>query len=417
MILRDYLEYATDCKEVPEMFHVWGAYTVISSCVSRRVWFNMGNLNIFPNLYVMYVGDAGNGKSIAMDRVRKVLTATEYTAISNSVETPEGLLRHMNGQPDKDPPIPSPVAFDTLWPDGQVNPVYPITIIANEFVNFINKAPENWIAFLNDVYDQDNYTYRTKTQGADNLIGPYVGLIGALTTEVSSELQNARIISSGFARRTIFQYGVRDFANPCPIPETKPESVAVMASVVKQCAALATCKGEFRWSNDAKSTYERWYITNMPKTQEMPSHLRSWTTSKPIQIIKLGMLTSLAESHDLVIEKRHIDVTLAYLEIMEKDLFKIFGGLGRNELAAVTVKILDIIEKHRDPVQESSLRDRLWNDCRPPLDFDACIKHLVSSHRIVRYQTKIGEDIDILISTQDKMREYMARTGARVAPQ
>ena len=31
----------------------------------------------------------------------------------------------------------------------------PITIIANEFVNFINKAPENWIHLLNDIYDTD----------------------------------------------------------------------------------------------------------------------------------------------------------------------------------------------------------------------------------------------------------------------
>jgi hypothetical protein len=252
----------------------------------------------------------------------------------------------MNGQPDKDPPIPSPVAFDTLWPDGMVAPVYPITIIANEFVNFINKAPENWIAFLNDVYDQDNYTYRTKTQGADNLIGPYVGLIGALTTEVSSDLQNARVISSGFARRTIFQYGVRDFANPCPIPEVSAATTEVKVSVIKQCAALATCKGEFRWTNDAKATYERWYITNMPKTQEMPTHLRSWTTSKPTQIIKLGMLTALAESHDLVIEKRHIDLTLAYLDVMEKDLFKIFEAWDATTRSGLSKT--SILKKHRD---------------------------------------------------------------------
>ena len=285
MILSDYLDY-TAGTEVPDMFNVWGGYFLVSTCVSRRVWFRLGNLTIFPNIYVMLVGDAGNGKTVAIKSIKTVLHGAEFTAISNSVETPEGLLRHMNGQPDKDPPIPSPVAFETLWPDGMVAPVYPTAVIANEFVNFINKAQDNWIAFLNDVYDEDNYTYRTKTMGKDNLIGPYITLFGALTTEVSFDLQNAKIISSGFARRTIFQYGARNFEVPHAIPETNPENIAILKSIIKQVQALSRCKGEFRWSNDAKATYKEWYDLDMPKnpgdasTPSLVDHVQTDPTHK-----------------------------------------------------------------------------------------------------------------------------------------
>ena len=55
------------------------------------------------------------------------------------------------------------------------------------------------------------------------------------------------------------------------------------------------------------------------------------------------MLTSLSISHDMVIEKEHIDAALALLMEVEKDLYSIFGGAGRNELGNVALKIFSYI--------------------------------------------------------------------------
>ncbi len=211
--LRDYLEYSTG-NEAPEMFHVWGGYVALSAAISRRVWLPFEDTAIFPNIYVMFVGPAGNGKTWAMRKVKRVLAELSDVPISGSVETPPGLWRFMNGNPKADPPVDSPVAFPARWPDGQVREVHPMTIIANEFINFISVDDKGWINALNDIYDEDLYRYRTKNMGEDILLGPYIVLLGALTNEVASDLQKTRIISTGLARRTLFQYGERRWNDP-----------------------------------------------------------------------------------------------------------------------------------------------------------------------------------------------------------
>ena len=155
------------------------------------MWLPFGDEAIFPNLYVLLVGEAGNGKTVALRKAKRILTEINDTALSRSVETPEGLWRYMNGEPKADPPIESPVCFIARWPDGQLRECHPMTIIANEFVNFISKDPEGWMHSLNDIYDEDKYEYRTKNKGEDNLTGPYIVILGALTTEVSFDLQKS----------------------------------------------------------------------------------------------------------------------------------------------------------------------------------------------------------------------------------
>src|SRR3954470_20553842 len=117
--LRDYLTYATG-NEAPDLFHVWSGYAALSAAVSRRVWLVDGDQAIFPNLYVMLVGDAGCGKSTALRRAKRMLAELGTVPISRNVETPEGLWRFMAGDPSVNPPVPSPVQFIAKWPDGQL---------------------------------------------------------------------------------------------------------------------------------------------------------------------------------------------------------------------------------------------------------------------------------------------------------
>ena len=58
---------------------------------------------IYPNIYAVLVGDAGNGKSLALSEVRDLLVDIENVPIAHSIETPEGLLSRLAGDPDRDP--------------------------------------------------------------------------------------------------------------------------------------------------------------------------------------------------------------------------------------------------------------------------------------------------------------------------
>jgi hypothetical protein len=408
--LRDYLAYATG-NEAPEMFHVWSGYACLSAAISRRVWLPYGDEAIYPNIYVMLVGDAGNGKSFALRKAKRLLAELGNVPIARSVETPEGLWRFMNGDRTISPPIPSPVMFLARWPDGQVREVHPMTIVANEFINFISMNQVGWINALNDIYDEDKYEYRTKNKGEDNLIGPYIVFLGALTTEVSSDLQKTRIIATGFARRTIFQYGERNWHNPHSIPGGSGEvEKELRRCAISHAKTLQKIGGQFTWSEETQRWWKAWYDPHIAEIPNYTPQTKPWFASKHVQVLKIGLLTALSEGTDLELRIPHLEVALAYLAEMEKDLYKVFGGVGRNELAMVALKIFEYVANLREPIARTKLQTIFFSACKPPNDFNECMTYLVNSGKLVETMVLLKDRAgQSLIATREIMNAFSAR--------
>lgn len=384
--LRDYLLYCRG-NESPDSFHVWGAYVALSAAIGRKVWLPFGKGEVFPNIYVMYVGGAGNGKSAAMRNVRKILKALDDVPLSVSVETVEGMLRFIGGTPATDgkEAVAYPYKVPTKWPDGVVRDTHPMTIIANEYIDFISKNPEGWTNLLVNIYDEDNYGYRTKNQGEDFILGPYFVLLGALTTEISTDLHKTKILSTGLARRVIFQWGQRKFHEPCAIPEDTPEQREAFTRCLAHLKHLRSLCGEITWDADVKHWWTKWYNVHNRQVLLQPITTQGWFASKPDQVLKLGILTALSEAPDARrLEIPHLIMALRFLEEMEPDLPKVFGGAGRNELAGVALKMVEYLEPFGHPVPMSLMQNNFFSMCKPPNEFNDCLNHLISTKKIKR---------------------------------
>lgn len=404
-----YLEYARH-NEAPLMFHVWGGITCLSAATGRRVWLPKGEgEELFPNTYTIYVGAAGNGKSSAMNKVSRLLAElpTVTDSVSYSVETVPGFLRYIAGEPNAKIPIPSPVKFQTVWPDGQLRDVHPMTIIANEFINFIGKDQEGWIGFLNDVYDRDRYGYRTKNMGKDYMTGPYVVLLGALTTQVSFELQRSKIIESGFARRTFFQFGERQLDNPHPFPSEGEHIVAARVAALAHLRRVVNARGAFQWGEGVREWWSDWYCQHSREIPFKPQNVVGWYNSKPDQVLRVAMLLALSESNALVLTVDHITLALSYIAAMETELHRVFGGIGRNELASVASRIGDMIEGSPAVWTANTLRTEFFSHCTGQ-EFDICIDHLVASERISRKSVVLGPINETLIARPAVLAEFVS---------
>lgn len=418
--LHDYMIYAGG-SESPDMFTTWAGFTTLSAAVGRKVWLPFGEEAKYPNIYVMFVGDAGNGKSYTMAKAKRLLGEVGLP-YSGSLETPPGMWRYMSGNPKADPPIPAPenVKRTVRWPDGVLRDVHSMTIVANEFINFISLDQQGWVSGLNDISDSDHYHYRTKNMGEDSLLGPYIVLIGALTTEVSTDLQKARIISTGLARRTLFQYGQRAFNNPCPTPTFTPEQKAARASCVEHLMRLnsnSVC-GAFDWPDDVNEWWGAWYRPHLAAVPTRNPSIRSWYATKADQVLKLAMLTSLSEGTDLKLRVPHFELAIHYLSRLEEDLPKIFGGVGRNELAGVAIKMYEFVQYLPTPVTRMKLHSQFFHHCKPPNDFDQCLDHLVNTKLVVRssFVNPKNQTLLDLVATPDVMTKFAA-TFAQLGPE
>lgn len=397
------------------MFNVWGAYVSLSAAIGRRVWLPFADRYTYANLYVMYVGKAGNGKSTAMGFVRKLIYETDSKIqVSGSVETAQYTWVFMAGDKTNPDKIIEGNCLELVRaPSGALVESHPYLILANEFINFISTDDKNWISGLNDIFDQDIFRYSTKNKGTNVVHGPYVVMLAALTNEGASEMQKNNIIQSGLARRTIFQYGERDFENPKPWPILTPEQVAAYGRCLAHMKVLRKVAGQFTVTDDAMSWWMNWYCENSRMVPKRSPTVESWYSSRPDQVKKLAMLTSLSESTDLIIRPQHFIDADAWLQVLEKDLYKIFGGAGRNELAGVSVKVIEFLAAQPEPIAKKRLITRLWNNIPgrdPGREIDNIINYLKQTDQIMECQMVDAKGNlivgDTLIATPEIMKRF-----------
>lgn len=422
--IRDYLIYA-DGDEVPKMFHLWGAYVCLSAAIGRKVWKAWGDNAIYPNLYVMYVGDAGNGKSWAMGKVKRVLTAVPGMTeqFSSSIETPQALIRRMVGDDSKTPPVQGLGKFPVKWPDGVTRDSHHAIIMASEFINYISLQDKEWVNVLNDIYDTDNYHYHTLAQGAMiNVTGPYITMLGALTTEVSNDLQKQRIVATGFARRTLFQYGERQWHAPVSEPTFTPEQAKAKARAIERLRELRQLGGEFQWADESVAKWwTKWYEDHTRSVPKKSPQVKSWFSSKPVQVLKLAMLTSLADSSDLKIREIDLQIAIEQLGNLELDLHKVFGGAGRNELASIGVKITEYLTTLNEVIFWKTLYGQTFPmfDKRDPMkDFEATLTWLKDQNQIAECSGMVANFTTPvrLIGTPAVIARFVAENGPKQPP-
>jgi hypothetical protein len=414
--LRDYLTYAAD-NEAPKMFHVWAALTAVSASVGRRVFLAWGTRAMYCNIYVLLVGDAGNGKSITMVNFKKLFRAIKpELQHSASRESPQGLWQFMTGNLDIKPPIEAGAMELIKWPNGQLLPTHPMLILANEFLNFISMDDKGWINELNDIYDEDMYHYRTKNAGQNKVIGPYITMLGGLTTDVALDMQKAKIISTGLARRVLFQFGSRRFEDPHAFLTETEEQRAAFSRCETHLNLLRKSAGEFQWNDQAKQWFKDWYDNHSQLTPKRSPQTRSWFTSKPDQLLKIAMVLSLCESVDFNLTVQNFREAAEFLEVLERDLYRIFGGVGRNETAGVAMQVFEYIAGLTEPISKKQLWIKMFNFLSPKdarKEFDEVLSYLAETKKIQIHglivTTKSGSFTDPIIATPEVLQAWAAR--------
>ena len=76
-----YFKYV-EGTEPPAVFHRWAIIGAVGAMLGRQVWFPFGSSRLFPNKYIMFVGDPGTRKSTAIKRATKLISLAGYDKFS-----------------------------------------------------------------------------------------------------------------------------------------------------------------------------------------------------------------------------------------------------------------------------------------------------------------------------------------------
>lgn len=364
----DFLEYNSG-NECPPPYVRWTAYSLLSAAIGRRVYFHMDYFTIWPNLYVLLIGDSGIKKSAAADLGITILKAAiPDIPVSADNETHQGTILYMDSEK----------SLRTFRNEkGEIIEYKPYCIFASEFMDYISNNPDGYIKFLTNIYDRpDSYTYRLKQENRV-LTRPYVTLHACTTPIWLTDQIKAKTFGAGFGRRVVMVcYNKEKRLRPFM---TEPMRLA-RDRCIAHIATLQNLAGPCKLEPDAEKFYWDWYLGD--KRPDDP-FLKDWWSSKKIIIMKLAILTSLSERTDLRITLDYIQLALGMLDEVEQNLSIVTERIGRSELVEPSLTILNMLRNNKGAMFKKELQRRTLRDFKSTTEQWQVLQHLRETDQII----------------------------------
>ena len=341
-----------DNTEAPSNFHFWTAMSTVSALLGRKCYVPQGYFTIFPQLYVVLVGPPGLKKSSALNAGKNLLRSLEKFPLAPEATTREALLEVM-GENKMEYQV-----------NGKPLTYYQASIFASELSEFIGgrHINQSMMSFLTAVWDEPYFEYRTKNKGTVKLPSPYLTLLAATTPGWITSNLKSDIITDGFARRTIFVF--EDSRHKLvDWPETTEKESEAYRVLKREIQRIHSIGGQFSLTEEAREAWREFYISLQEKVLDKDETVQSYYSSKHVLVLKLCMCLSACFRSDRIIDSELLVLAQKCFADTEKNLEKVFSGLGRNELKQYQVKILDkIVAAGEKGISKRELTAQFYRD-------------------------------------------------------
>ena len=350
--------------EAPIVFHRWSLLSALGAYLGRQFWFPFGDFRIFPNQYVMLLGDPGTRKSTAIKMAKRVLSQAGYDKFSAERTSKEKFLLDLEGIEGeagliKDKNLAMQNLFGDAYEIGEPREVY---ICADEFNEFVGSGNMEFLSLLGSLWDWDDvsapFRQRLKTSRSVNIFQPTISIMAGNTHAGFAEAFPPQSVGQGFLSRLILVYGEgsgKKIAFPEKPSDKLKDELATMLGVIR-----AKVVGEATMSRQAKDIIETIYRTF---TGLEDARFKHYSTRRHTHLIKLCLLCTAA---NLRTEIKVEDVLLAntLLAFTEHRMPQAMGEFGKARNADVAGRIISVLAEAKAPLE---LQD-LWKQCQNDLD-------------------------------------------------
>jgi len=381
-----YQEYMEE-TESARILHLWTALSVIGAVLRKKVFLPIGRINIYPNMYVVFVGPPGGPrKSQAISFGVKFLTDIPDVIISADAITPQALIEDLEKS-----------AIDEQMADGSVFRHASLTITSKEFESFLGQKADNtrMITYLTDLFDAQEipWKYRTKHSGTNVIPSVFLHILAATTPDSIASTLPSSAIGTGLTSRIIFVWVEHKEKKVCYPIET-PEEKALKEKLKHDLYIISRMSGGFIQSKESFVLWKEWYDSYDALDENRICRdpiFTGWYERKPLYIQKLAIIYSASEGSSMTVEWKHFQRAISTIEGIEHNLPNVFKAVGRSNVAVDVDKVNSIIEA-RKWITEKELLSLTWRD----LD-----------------SSKLDNVIDTLLRSGSIERKYIGPKGER----
>ena len=334
-----YLKY-TDHSEPPRLYREWVAIALIAASLQRKCYLRWGTAGVFyPNMYIVLVGPSGKcRKGTAMGTGASFLRELGIKMAAEAI-TREALIRELKNSTEY-----------LQRKDGKIVTHASLTIYSQELTVFLGYDNKQLISDLTDWFDcRDNWTYRTKNMGTDEIIGVWVNLIGATTPHLIQSALPQDAIGGGLASRVIFVYE-EDKGKLVPAPFLNVDDQKLRKDLLADLEDIYTTNGMFLVSEEFVDEWVKWYTAQDKKPPFVDPNFAGYNSRRATHVLKLCMILSasencLSDEGDLKVSK---DILLRAIDLLERTEVKMprtFMGRGSAQISPVVYAIMAWLAK------------------------------------------------------------------------
>lgn len=310
--IESFVEY-TDNLESSPLFRKWAAIATISAVLEQKVWVTTSS-NLYPNLYVFLVGNAGIGKTRAITTAMSFVRELPELHLGATSMTMASLVDHMNEA--KRTIIQLPEAH------LEYNSLY---ICADELSAFMDQFDSGLIAGLTTFFDCTPYSQGRRVNDIRIKIKrPQLSILCGTTPSNLIKLMPEFAWEQGFTSRVLLVYSTeRPLIDVFNIPTKSPPTE--MIHDIKLINALV---GQMGWTTEYATAMHNWKVLGLPPVPQHPK-LEHYCSRRFSHLIKLSMVASVDRGNDLMLTKDDFNKAMGWLleaEAYMIDIFKTGGG-------------------------------------------------------------------------------------------
>ena len=371
-----YFDYVKD-TESPLIFHRWSLLAGVGAYLGRSFYLPHGSNKIFPNLYVMLIGNPGTRKSSAVKTSVKMLSHAGYETFAAQKTTKEKFLLDLEGLPEtygdyghanqsnrvsnrrvtESETITSAdvlrnldLAPDANIGDGIAREVF---IAADEFNEFAGSGNLDFLSLLGSLWDWDDelatYKHRLKNSKSLSIYQPTISLLGGNTHTGFQEAFPIQSIGQGFMSRLLLIHGEpsgRKIAFPTKPPDAVGEAVTAYFRRIKE-----TVQGEAIVTPAAKGMLTMIYAS----WQELDDfRFKHYSTRRFTHLLKLILIVA-AMRLSTTIDSEDVLTANTILTHAEGGMSKALGEFGKSKNSSATQAVMTSLFETKKPLNFEDL--------------------------------------------------------------
>jgi len=386
-----YFNYRRD-TEVPVIFHRWALTACMGAWLGRQIWIPFGSNRIFPNSYIMFVGDPGSRKTTAINMATSLMRSLNYAQFAAQRTSKEKFLLDMAGEAEDENVnkfrSKGVSALDDIsvleTNDGSPKEIF---IAADEFNNFMGPGNIEFQSILGELWDWDmpdtGYKFRLKNSRSIDIFQPTVSILAGNTPSNFALCFPPVSIGQGFMSRLLLIHG-ESTGRKITFPETPSEDLK--NGMLRQFLLMKqNLHGAIQISHEAKRMLDMIYKT-WPDLEDL--RFKHYSTRRFTHLLKLCLIYAAARLSK-IIEPQDVIRCNTVLAFAETLMPKALGELGKSRSSEAANKIMQALFSAKEPLEVSHLWKVVRSDLDKPQDLSQVLNNLVYADQIhiVRSET------------------------------